>query len=129
MSDESIGEGNTTGCAILGESHLRPGVIAGKSPPFNAFFNSPIMVNPSADHDKQPARPYKCPYPLCGRAFSRLEHQVPIFLSPLHFTYHLLDKTHTNSYRRKTLRLYLSILRETLFPLGRTHPSLSHTQQ
>ncbi|KAF8798921.1 hypothetical protein BYT27DRAFT_7228186 [Phlegmacium glaucopus] len=34
------------------------------------------MVNPSADHDKQPARPYKCPYALCGRAFSRLEHQT-----------------------------------------------------
>lgn len=38
------------------------------------------MVNLSADHDKQPARPYKCPYPLCGRAFSRLEHQVPFSL-------------------------------------------------
>ncbi|KDR82855.1 hypothetical protein GALMADRAFT_57305, partial [Galerina marginata CBS 339.88] len=28
-----------------------------------------------ADNDKPAARPYKCPYLLCGRAFSRLEHQ------------------------------------------------------
>ncbi|KAI0784761.1 hypothetical protein C8Q75DRAFT_809647 [Abortiporus biennis] len=32
---------------------------------------------PSAPlNEKVIARPYKCPYPLCGRAFSRLEHQT-----------------------------------------------------
>ncbi|KAF8158182.1 hypothetical protein B0H34DRAFT_444486 [Crassisporium funariophilum] len=35
-----------------------------------------IMVNSNADPDKPVARPYKCPYLLCGRAFSRLEHQT-----------------------------------------------------
>lgn len=52
--------------------------------------------NPS---DKQVARPYKCPYVLCGRAFSRLEHQVspqPFFSPPssqLFQTRHI--RTHT----------------------------------
>lgn len=98
--------------------------------PPTVFFNTPIMVNPSVDHEKQPARPYKCPYPLCGRAFSRLEHQVLLSsFSPTSASLSSLDETHTNTYRRKTIHLYLSLLRKTLFSLGRTHSSLSYTQQ
>lgn len=53
---------------------------------------------PSAE--KSVARPYKCPYALCGRSFSRLEHQVrpaspssPPVLTVVRQTRHI--RTHT----------------------------------
>lgn len=41
--------------------------------PLLHLFHYPPMLDPQ---EKVLPRPYKCPYALCGRAFSRLEHQV-----------------------------------------------------
>lgn len=35
-------------------------------------------AGPATNLDKSASRPYKCPFPACGRAFSRLEHQVRV---------------------------------------------------
>ncbi|KAG6824936.1 hypothetical protein H0H92_005347, partial [Tricholoma furcatifolium] len=55
-----------------------------------------VMLDDSQPRDKVIARPYKCPYALCGRAFSRLEHQA--------------NSSHTHSHWRKTFRLHFSLL-------------------
>ena len=76
------------------------------NPPFSAAHSLIDFImfgaNPNAapTSDKALSRPYKCPYPACGRAFSRLEHQVTppscphaLLIQPLRQTRHI--RTHT----------------------------------
>ena len=46
--------------------------------------------HPTTDLKGPIARPYKCPYESCGKAFSRLEHRVrrPLPLPPLNAVPH-----------------------------------------
>jgi hypothetical protein len=89
-------------------------------------------------------RPYKCPYAHCGRAFSRLEHQVSLSLwrsyphSPfptpvprnaqtwaeepsstdvLRPPTQFLDSTYPHTHRREAIHVYFPRLREAFLPL------------
>ena len=93
-------------------------------------FIPPTMVNAATDSDKHVARPYKCPYLLCGRAFSRLEHQVrPTFDRAFHISSASPDETHPHSHRGEALCLHLSFLRKALLQIRRIDTPLTHTQQ
>lgn len=86
------------GCERCPRQHMRgcPRLFPGLSyTPFLCFLPYSFMVD---FLDKALARPYKCPYALCGRAFSRLEHQVrppctALCFSNLFQTRHI--RTHT----------------------------------
>ncbi len=57
-----------------------------RRPSLLSLFHYPPMLD---SQEKVLPRPYKCPYALCGRAFSRLEHQVS---SPLHSPVHFFQR-------------------------------------
>jgi hypothetical protein len=79
-------------------------------------------ILPAPPPDKSLQRPYKCPYPQCGRSFSRLEHQVsqrpsisssPLIIHP--------DSSYSHPHWRETLPLYFPRLRKAIFSQRRAN--------